>query len=161
HILFSGVPPNGKTVLTSRFRKDSHSLVEVWDLAERTRLRSFPIESCGEYQEFTTDPSGKTLCVGGANTPELRFYDIATGQRQIPPDAPAAFTDAYLKRIAALPVAEQIQEVREELKKRNPKFDGELIPTVENGEVTGLRFLTDRVSNISPVRALGKLSVLE
>src|SRR5262249_40918091 len=119
HIVFSRVLPNGKTVLTNRFRKDPHSLVEIWDLAEGTRLRSFPIESCGEYQEPTTAPTGKTLGVGGANTPELRFYDIATGQKQIPPPI-AAFTDADVKRIAALPVAEQIEEVRQELKKRNP-----------------------------------------
>src|SRR5207244_11447765 len=52
-------------------------------------------------------------------------------------------------------------EVRKELKKRNPKFDGTLTPAIENDVVTGLSFLTDEVDNIAPVRALKGLTSLD
>jgi hypothetical protein len=66
----------------------------------------------------------------------------------------------------ALPAAEQIEEVRAELKKRNPAFDGKLRslhgpePKIEDGVVTDLAFLTDKVSDVSPVRALTGLRSL-
>ena len=68
-----------------------------------------------------------------------------------------AFTDADVKRIAALPAALQVEEVRKGLKKRNPEFDGTLTPTIQNGDVTDLQFTTDHVKDISPVRALVRL----
>jgi serine/threonine protein kinase len=70
-------------------------------------------------------------------------------------------TDADGKRIAALPAAEQVEEVRKELTKRNPDFDGMLTPTVEGDAVTALKFATDHVTDISPVRALTRLRTLE
>ncbi len=71
------------------------------------------------------------------------------------PSSPAIgpFTDADVQRIAALPAAEQVEEVRKELMRRNPGFDGALTPTIETDVVTGLAFSTEQVSDISPVRA--------
>ena len=74
--------------------------------------------------------------------------------------AVAPFTDADVQRIAALPAAEQVEEVRKELMRRNPGFDGTLTPTIDNGVVTGLQFLTGDVDDISPVRALTSLQTL-
>jgi Leucine-rich repeat (LRR) protein len=67
--------------------------------------------------------------------------------------------DAGGTRIAALPPAEQVEEVRTLLKQRNPDFDGTLVPTVEGGVVTGLHIPRDPanrhlLSDLSPVRAL-------
>ncbi len=76
-------------------------------------------------------------------------------------DAIPSVSDADRKRIAALPAAEQIEEVRKELKRRNPNFDGQLNPMIEDGVVTGLEFSADQVSDISPVRVLTKLRSLE
>jgi Leucine-rich repeat (LRR) protein len=73
----------------------------------------------------------------------------------------APFADAAVKRIAALPAAEQVEEVRKELKRRNPGFDGPLTPTIENGVVTGLAFSAEQVSDVSPVRALTGLKILK
>ena len=70
-----------------------------------------------------------------------------------PPIAVAPPTDADVQRFAALPAAEQIEEVRQELKKRNPEFDGTLTQRIEDDVVTGLQFNTDHVADISPVRA--------
>ncbi len=74
--------------------------------------------------------------------------------------AVAPFSDADIRRIAALPAAEQVEEVRKELKKRNPEFDGTLTPIIENDVVTGIEFFTNQVSDISPVRAFPHLTSL-
>ena len=50
--------------------------------------------------------------------------------------------------------------VGEKLKELNPGFDGEVKATVENGVVVGLEFLTDKVFDIRPVRALSGLKSL-
>ena len=72
----------------------------------------------------------------------------------------ASFTEAEIQRIAALPATEQVEIIRKELKRLNPKFDGTLTPTIKEGVVTGLQFLTDEVDNIEPVRALKGLTSL-
>ncbi|MDB5344876.1 MAG: prkC 3 [Schlesneria sp.] len=75
--------------------------------------------------------------------------------------AAASFTDADAKRIAALPAVEQVEEVRKELMRLNPKFDGKITPTIDNGVVTELSFNSDQVDDIAPVRALTKLVYLD
>jgi Leucine-rich repeat (LRR) protein len=77
------------------------------------------------------------------------------------PPAVAPFTDADVKRIAALPAAEQVEEVRKELIKRNPRFDGTLTPTIVSGYVHGLKFHTGEVDDIAPLRALKTLTSLD
>jgi formylglycine-generating enzyme required for sulfatase activity len=70
------------------------------------------------------------------------------------------FADADVQRIAALPAAEQVEEVRKELMKRNPEFDRVVEPTFEKDVVVGLKFSTLKVTDISPVRALTGLKTL-
>ena len=82
----------------------------------------------------------------------------AAGDRHRPPTGPLA--DAEVRRVAALPAAEQVEAVRAELKRRNPGFDGTLTPAVEDGVVAGLRLSADAVADLSPVRALTRLRVL-
>ena len=69
-------------------------------------------------------------------------------------DAGADAFDQWLKESAALPAEKQVEAVAAKLKERNPGFDGKVTPKIENGVVTGLEFLTDNVTDISPVRAL-------
>ena len=62
-------------------------------------------------------------------------------------------------RIAALPAAEQVEEVRKEPEtpqSRSPR-QPRRTPTIEGGVVTGLFFVSDHVADISPVRALAGL----
>jgi Leucine-rich repeat (LRR) protein len=66
-----------------------------------------------------------------------------------------------VKRIAALPAAEQVEEVRKELVRLNPTFEGKITPTIDNGVVTELSFNSDQVVDIAPVRALTKLVYLD
>ena len=67
---------------------------------------------------------------------------------------PSPAFDVWLKKVAAMPAEGQVEAVKAELKKRNPDFDGKIKPTIENGVVVGLEFLTDEVTDIAPVRAL-------
>src|SRR5262249_34290724 len=57
--------------------------------------------------------------------------------------------------------ARQVEEVRKELKRRNPGFDGKLEHKIEHGVVTGLRIVTDQVTDIAPIRVFNALRVLE
>ncbi len=73
----------------------------------------------------------------------------------------APFTDAEVKRISALPAAEQIEEVLEELVKRNPGFDGKVEHKIEDGVVTEIRMVTDKVADVSPIRVWSALRKLD
>jgi tRNA A-37 threonylcarbamoyl transferase component Bud32 len=55
----------------------------------------------------------------------------------------------------------QVKAVVAKLKERNPGFDGVVKPTIENGSVTGLEFVTDYVTDLSPLRALPALKRLD
>jgi uncharacterized membrane protein len=77
------------------------------------------------------------------------------------PTTIAPFTDADVQRIAALPAAEQIEEVRKELKRRNPGFDGKMETKIEGGVVTEFKIVTDKVTDIAPIRVFDALRVLE
>jgi BspA type Leucine rich repeat region (6 copies) len=73
----------------------------------------------------------------------------------------APFTEADEQRIAALPAEQQVEEVRKELVRRNPGFDGELGHKIEDGAVTELRIVADKVSDIAPIRVFNALRRLE
>jgi Leucine-rich repeat (LRR) protein/tRNA A-37 threonylcarbamoyl transferase component Bud32 len=68
---------------------------------------------------------------------------------------------AWEKSLAALPAEKQVEAVARRLKQLNPGFDGKVTPTIEQGVVTGVRFKTDEVKDISPVRALTGLVSVE
>jgi formylglycine-generating enzyme required for sulfatase activity/WD40 repeat protein len=76
------------------------------------------------------------------------------------PPVSAPFTDADVQRISALPVAEQIEEVCKELKKRNPEFAGKFDAVVEKGQVIGLNITMDGLTDLAPVRAFTGLQRL-
>ena len=67
---------------------------------------------------------------------------------------------AWLKEVAALPPAEQVQAVAAKLKELNPSFDRPLTPVIEGREVTELAFQCETVTDISPLRALPGLRTL-
>ncbi|HKB42610.1 MAG TPA: leucine-rich repeat domain-containing protein [Gemmataceae bacterium] len=73
---------------------------------------------------------------------------------------PITEAERWERTVAALPAEQQVKAVVRRLKELNPAFDGTVTPTIENGVVTGLKFLTDDVEDISPVRALQGLEAL-
>jgi hypothetical protein len=71
------------------------------------------------------------------------------------------FTDADAQRIASLPAAQQVEEVRKELVRRNPGFDGKIEHKIEGGVVTEFKIVTDKVTDIAPIRVFKALRVLD
>jgi hypothetical protein len=81
---------------------------------------------------------------------------------RISQEAPAVTAaEAWEKSVAALPVEEQVEAVERRLRELNPEFQGTVEGTIRDGKVWGLRFLSDRVTDISPVRALKGLESLD
>jgi hypothetical protein len=76
------------------------------------------------------------------------------------PMKPRDKDEEWIQKVAALPAETQVKAVADKLKERNPVFDGEVKPTIENGVVTGVWFLTDHVTDLSPLRALPQLESL-
>ena len=70
--------------------------------------------------------------------------------------------DDWLKTVAALPADQQVKAVADELKRRNPGFDGKVKPIIFNGNgvVGGLQFVSNEVTDIAPLRALVGLQTL-
>jgi serine/threonine protein kinase len=61
---------------------------------------------------------------------------------------------------AILPVPRPVKEVAARLAQLNPGFDGRVTPTISNGDIVGLEFDADHVTDISPVTALRTLRSL-
>jgi hypothetical protein len=75
--------------------------------------------------------------------------------------APVAVNEAFLTVVAAMPAEEQIQRVLAKLKELNPAFDRFSAEfKIESNTVTELTFPSAAVSDISPLRALTGLRVL-
>ncbi|MBS0207297.1 MAG: protein kinase [Planctomycetes bacterium] len=69
--------------------------------------------------------------------------------------------DQWVKDVQAMPAEKQVEAVSKKLVELNPGFDGVLNPIFENDVVAGLRFATENVSDMSPVRALVGLVAIE
>jgi hypothetical protein len=106
-----------------------------------------PLQHCRSAFRSHNNPGDRTTTIG------FRVVMVVS------PIAP--FTDADVQRIAALPAALQVDEVRKELARRNRSFDGREEHLIEDGVVTRLKFSTLQVTDLSPVRALAGLRKLE
>ncbi len=78
-----------------------------------------------------------------------------------PPNKPQAEgAELWLKEVAALPAEKQVEAVATKLKEINPGFDGQVTHKIDKGVVTELELLTDDVTDLWPVQALGGLTRL-
>ena len=76
-------------------------------------------------------------------------------------DTQQAKFEAWRQQVAAMKPDEQVEAVKAEMMKRNPKFDGATMRgAVENGVVVRLDFLSNEVTDLAPVRALPGLKTL-
>ncbi len=159
--------PDGKSILTaaheSRPLKDD--VVTRWDLTTYEGKPLPPLTDRTGFPVYHLSRDGKrlySLVVDGPGMEQrVRVYDAATGKELELGSALAPFTDADVKRIAALPAAEQVEEVRKELMKRNPGFDGNVEHKIQDGVVIEFRIVTDQVTDIAPIRVFNALRVLE
>jgi Leucine-rich repeat (LRR) protein len=89
---------------------------------------------------------------------------VRVSQEPTPPDVKiarqSAEASAWERSVAAMSRDERLKAVVARLKELNPGFDGKVTPTFEDGVVTRLQFITDDVTDVSPVRALTGLRSL-
>jgi serine/threonine protein kinase len=120
--------------------------------------------STGEYElkllnpdkQAEVKPDRITLRRGDkASVTIRRLGGEASAARGFPPLNPG-----WVQALAALPVAKQVEELAEELKRRNPGFDGKCEPTIESRAITGLNIPSEHVADLTPVQALPKLTTL-
>ncbi|MBA4189143.1 MAG: hypothetical protein C0467_14190 [Planctomycetaceae bacterium] len=64
----------------------------------------------------------------------------------------------WVAAVAKMPPAKQVEVVAEELVRRNPKFDGKVIPTITVAGVEDIQLRTDHVADIAPLAALTTLT---
>jgi Leucine-rich repeat (LRR) protein len=95
----------------------------------------------------------KTLVTINSKPADQFWKEVADGTKPI--------AEAWFKEIAALPAEKQAEAVAAKLKERNPGFGGKVKPTIEDGVVTRLSVGLDHVRDLSPVRALTGLKVLD
>src|SRR5579883_616774 len=74
---------------------------------------------------------------------------------------PLSEAEQWEKSVAALPPEKQVEAVERRLRELNPEFRGNVESVIRDGKVWQLGFLTDRVTDISPVRALKGLKWLD
>ena len=111
-------------------------------------------------EQVTTDP------IEGVSGPQAMTTTdwqgaVEAAKQQTPPQLAAGpHTDGDATQIAASSAVDQIEQVRKELVRRNPGFDGKVEHKIEDGVVAELRINTDKVTDISPIRVFNALRVL-
>ena len=156
-------------------------------VSDLSPLRGMPLTTllCNATQVSDLSPlqESKSLKSLDVRLTKVTASGIAALQKALPnckiewddPAKPVANKLAYLdpafqqwiKNTQALPAEKQIEAVSKKLMELNPGFDGTITgadgigkPKIEEGVVTELRFATDNVPDLSPVRALVGLKVL-
>jgi serine/threonine protein kinase/Leucine-rich repeat (LRR) protein len=96
--------------------------------------------------------------LGGSKSPTNEDPPVIV--RTPPKKTHPKMADAWLKQVAAMPADKQVEAVAAKLKELNDGFDGKVTPRIEEGVVTELLFVSDKVTDISPVKALTGLKSL-
>jgi eukaryotic-like serine/threonine-protein kinase len=133
-------------------RVDSGDVVITGAGAKEIRLRP------GEYQ-IEASKDGRLV--------RRELVTVTRSGRQVvriskePGEQVSTVLDPWEKSVAALPAEQLVEAVARRLKERNPGFDGQVTPTILFSQVTGLKFNTDAVKDLSPLRVLWRLELLD
>jgi Leucine-rich repeat (LRR) protein len=73
---------------------------------------------------------------------------------------PLTEAERWERSVAEMPAEKQVEEVTRRLRELNPDFDGKVKHDIMDGVVRQLQFLTDEVQDISPLRVLKGLELL-
>ena len=92
--------------------------------------------------------------------------DVQTINVALEPLAPTASAktssfEQWIKQVANLPPEQQVQAVAKKLQDLNPGFDGKEDHTINSGVVRRFQFVSDHVTNLSPLRTLADLDILD
>jgi Leucine-rich repeat (LRR) protein len=156
--------PIGPNESSKRVVRGGHFYCKAFKCRSAGRFSSGQSNS-REYHGFRIvrplDPT--TLEAGLATTATTPAVAPATPTK--PWETPAF--QQWIKDVQALPAEKQVEAVSKKLMELNPGFDGRVTgaerkgtPKIENGVVTTFGFVTDNVSDISPVRVLNGLDAL-
>ncbi len=104
-------------------------------------------------------PDGGSVELRDARAPGVSPGISPADKPHNPPTNPVNFSQ-WMKTVATLSAYNQVEAVAKKLQELNPGFDGKVTPNFEGRVVTELRFYSDNVTDISPVRALVGLNVL-
>jgi serine/threonine protein kinase len=74
---------------------------------------------------------------------------------------PSTEAEQWERSVAEMSAEKQVEAVVQQLKRLNPGFDGKFTYRIEFGGVTHLQFLSDQVTDLSPLRALKGLEALD
>ncbi len=125
-----------------------------------------PLESCKSLKRLylaRTKVTPASFAALQKALPNCKIeWDGATNAVMAQPDQPwnkPAFQQ-WVKATQALPAEQQIEAVSKKLMELNPGFDGKVTPKINKGAVKELELFADNIRDISPVRALGELNVL-
>ncbi len=143
---------DGRVLVTA----GSDGVVRLWDFATQRQLTELHHE--GEAYQLAFSPDGATLATTGTQDRLVKLWDVSFLRKEPQPQAEA---ETWEKSVAALPAAQQVEAVARRLKELNPGFDGQVMPTILQSRVIGLKFNTDAVQDISPVRVLRQLESLD
>jgi Leucine-rich repeat (LRR) protein len=66
----------------------------------------------------------------------------------------------WMKEVAAMPADQQVDAVTRKMRELNPGFDGVVAGNIVDEVVDGVTFLTDNVTDISPIQAFPKLNAV-
>jgi Leucine-rich repeat (LRR) protein len=102
------------------------------------------IGTCSSCNEFPPDEFWKKYDAGEFGKPPIAALGDPAFQQ-------------WMKEVATLPAEQQVDAVAKKLQELNPGFDGKITPRIEGGVVTEVQFVSDNVTDISPVRALAGL----
>jgi len=120
----------------------------------------YPTVHCRSSFRYAFDPQFHHIYFGFRVA--LVVSAVMKGEKNIPV---ATFNNPafqkWMQDVAAMPAEKQVEAVSKKLQNLNPGFDGKVTPRIDFLDVTELRFLTDKVTDISPVRALAKLKSLD
>ncbi len=114
----------------------------------------------GEEVGRLTLPPGHTAEVQETATQPAIVPNVATKVGNLVTTLNEPPFEQWMKNVAALGGWNQVEAVVKKMQQLNPGFDGKVKPKIENGVVTDFSFLTDSVTDISPVSALVGLKVL-
>jgi serine/threonine protein kinase len=113
---------------------------------------------------------GAILLLGGlagvvvalvGSPPDKRTASLSTDPgKAATPSSGTVFDDAWVQSVRTAPPQKQAEAVAKKLQELNSGFDGNLEHRIENGVVAEVRLATDKIVDISPLRALRDLKVL-
>lgn len=139
-----------------------HLAIYGSQVADLTLIKAMPLS----HIRLDFNPSRHTELLRSIKTLELINDKTAAEFWREVEQKQAAF-EQWVKDVHAMPAEQQVEAVSKKLVELNPGFDGKLtgldskgLPKIEKEVVTQLQIVTDKVTDISPVRALVGLRVL-